>query len=222
MLPHPALALAVLLAAASGCEPGGAAPPDLPVYRGDFAPVDDGAGAPAFVALREHLLDVVARRDTAELLALVAPGARVAFDDGPGGPAGFRRLWFSGEPPSGAPVWSVLGAALGAGSVEEDGAFTVPFVAGLWPSDVDPFAHVAVVGRDVPVLDAPGGAAVALASEILLPVLAPPLDGWWQVGLPDGTAGFVPTDAAISPVGYRATFWDDGDGLRLQSLLGGD
>ena len=206
-----------------GCGRDGAAPPDVPVYRGDVEVVDDGAADPAFAAFRDALRAVVARRDTAALLALVSPTARVSFEPGPpGGPDGFRRLWFSGATPTGTPVWDVLGTALGAGSVEEDGAFTVPFVPGLWPSDLDPFAHVAVVGRDVPVYDAPGGAVVALASEIALPVTAPARDGWWPVRLPGGEGGVVAADRALSPVGYRATFWDDGDGLRLQSFLGGD
>ena len=218
-----ALPALVLLAAVAGCERGGASPPDVPTYEGDFAFVDDGAADPRFVAFREALRDVVARRDTAALLALVAPTARVSFEPGPaGGADGLRALWFSGGTPTGTPVWDVLGAALDGGSVEEDGAFTVPFVSGLWPSDLDPFGHVAVVGRDVPVYDAPGGAVVALASEVVLPAPAPAQGGWQPVRLPSGADGVVAAGRALSPTGYRATFWDDGDGLQLQSFLGGD
>ena len=220
------LALALLLAAV-GCERGGAEP-DVPVYRGDFALVDDGAADAAFAALRDTLRAVVARRDTAALLAVVSPTARVSFEPGPpggpqtGGPDGFRDAWFSGATPTGAPVWDVLAAALGAGSAEEDGAFTVPFVPALWSSGVDPFGHVAVVGRDVPVYDAPGGAVVALAGDLVLPAPAPARDGWQPVRLPDGADGVVRADRALRPTDYRAVFWDDGDGLRLQSFLGGD
>lgn len=212
----PLTAVAVL---ASAC---GSVPTDVPVYEGSFPTVDDGAIDPAFVALRDTLRSVVVRRDTAALLALISPHARVAFDDEPGGPDGFRRVWLDGATPTGTPVWHVLGAALWVGSVEEDGAYTVPFVHGLWPSSLDPFANVAVIGRNVPVMDQPGGDVVALAGETVLPVLAPPLNGWWQVRLPDGSAGYVSEERALSPVGYRATFWDDGDGLQLQSFLGGD
>ena len=216
-------ALLVVVVAASGCGRGGPERPDVPVYRGDFALVDDGAADPAFSALRDALRAAVARRDTAALLALVSPTARVSFEPGPpGGPDGLREAWFEGATPTGTPLWDVLGTALGAGSVEEDGAFTVPFVPALWPSDLDPFGHVAVVGQDVPVRERPGGAVVALVSDLVLPTSAPALGGWQLVRLPDGTDGFVRAERALGPTGYRAVFWDSGDGLRLQSLLGGD
>lgn len=219
--------LAVCAAPWSGCAavpeaPPTGPPPGLPHYEGAYPLVDDGAASPEFAAFRDRLRGIVARRDTAGLLALVAPDARLSFGSGPGGPAGFRRTWFGGGPPGGEPVWTVLERALAGGSLDEDGAVTVPFVPALWPSDLDPFAHVAVVRRGVPALDAPGGATVALLSEIALPILAPPLGGWWQVRLPDGQAAFVPADKALSPVGYRAVFWDDGDGWLLRSFLGGD
>ena len=218
------LLLALPLAALLGCEPGAApaAAPDVPVFEGDFTLVDDAAESPAFVAFRERLADVVARRDTAALLELVASGARLSFGDAPGGPAGFRAMWFGGDPPAGEPVWDVLSRALAGGSVDEDGAVTVPFVPALWPSDLDPFSHVAVVERDVPAYSQPGGTETARLSEIAVPVLAPPLDGWRQVRLPDGRAAFVEAGRALSPVGYRAVFWDDGDGWRLRSFLAGD
>jgi hypothetical protein len=216
---------ALLLAVALGCEPA-AAPatptPDVPTFEGDVAFVDDGAARPAFVAFRERLAETVARRDTAALLALVAPGARLSFGDEPGGPDGFGRMWLEGDPPAGEPVWDVLARALAGGSVDEDGAVTVPFVPALWPSDLDPFGTVAVVERGVPAYDQPGGVEVARLSEIALPVLAPPLDGWRQVRLPDDRAAFVEAGRALSPVGYRAVFWDDGDGWRLRSFLAGD
>ena len=195
---------------------------DGPTYTGEFALVDDGAEVPGFVAFRDTLRALVARRDTAALLDAVAPGARLSFGDDAGGPDGFRAMWFDGDPPTEEPVWDVLAHALDGGSVDEDGAVTFPFVSTLWPSDTDPFAHVAVLNEYVPVYDQPGGDLIAHLSQIVVPVLAPPLDGWWQVRLPDGTAAYVEAGAVYSPVGYRAVAWDDGDGWHLRSFLAGD
>ena len=216
------LALPVLLLA---CEPD-ASPPDapaeaeVPAFRGDLTSVDDGAEIEGFSGLRDSLRAVVARRDTAALLALVAPDARLSFGDTPGGPGGFHDVWFEGDP--GEPVWDVLPRLLDGGSVEEDGAVMVPAVATLWPERLDPFANVAIPGDDVVAFDAPGGTPLATLSRVTLPTSGPPADGWRPVTLPDGRAAVVPEPAVLSPVGYRATFWDDGDGWHLRSFLAGD
>lgn len=227
--PLPLLAATALLALAA-CQPDASpeldadpeVPAELPTFSGDLALVDDGARDPGFSAFRDTLRAVVARRDTAALLALVAPDARLSFGDTPGGPEGVRAMWLDGEPPTGEPIWDVLDHVLDGGSVAEDGAVSVPFVAGLWPEDLDPFEHVAVPGRDVPALDAPGGEPAVRLTEVALPVDGPPEDGWWHVTLPDGRTAIVAVEDAYSPVGYRATFWDDGDGWRLRSFLAGD
>lgn len=229
-MPAPRFSVLVALAvlALSGCrdaatpEPTPAPAPDVPTFTGEFALVDDGAEDSEFVVFREALQDIVVQRDTAALLGLVAPGARLSFGDDPGGPDGFRAMWFDGDPPDGEPVWDRLAHALTGGSVEEDGAVTVPFVIGLWPSDVDPFSNVAVLRPDAPTYDQPGGQEIARLSQIVLPILAPPLDGWQQVRLPNDRAAYVETTETYSPIGYRAVFWDDGDGWRLRSFLAGD
>lgn len=224
LLAAAALALAACQPDASPPDeaPARSSPVDVPAFSGDLALVDDGAEDPGFAAFRDTLRAVVARRDTATLLALVAPGARLSFGDTPGGPEGLRAMWFDGETPAGEPVWGVLDHVLDGGSVSEDGAVSVPFVAGLWPETLDPFQHVAVPGHDVPALDGPGGEPVARLTEVALAVDGPPEDGWWRVELPDGRAAVVAAEDAYSPVGYRATSWDDGDGWRLRSFLAGD
>ncbi len=211
--------------ALGACQPD--APPetpadDVPTVTGRLVLVDDGADDPSFSAFRDSLRDVVAARDTAALLAVVAPGARLSFGDEPGGPEGLRRMWLDGTPPDGRALWDVLDRILDGGSVDEDGAVTVPSVAALWPNDLDPFAHVAVPSQDVPALDAPGGTVLARLTETVLPIDAPAADGWQPVRLPDGRAAVVAERETMSPVGYRATFWVDGGGWRLQSFLSGD
>ena len=207
--------LAAALLAACG-------PPDVPgplVVTGDLVLVDDGASDPGFSAFRDSLRAVVARRDTAALLAVVADGARLSYDDAPGGAEGMRGTWFSGRADDS--IWNVLGRALDGGSVDEDGAVTIPSVAALWPDDLDPARTVAVPGQDVPAYAAPGGRVIATVTEAALP--AGPADGDWQaVTLPDGRQAVVERDEALCPTGYRAVFWDDGDGWKLRSFLSDD
>ena len=220
--------LLLVLAASilAGCTDRASGPA---VVDGTFPSVDDGAANAGFAVFRDSLRAVVARRDTAALVATVGEGARLSFGDAAGGPDGLRAMWFAGSPPGGEPLWAVLGRLLDAGSVEEDGAVTVPYVFGAWPDSVDVFTHVAVVGDRVEARLAGSDTAgvAALVSHAILPVGSPasgPATGDYQaVRLPDGTEAFVPAASVMSPVGYRATFFPDEAGAwKLQTLVAGD
>ncbi len=219
----PTLLLAVSLA---GCTDRPAAP--LAV-DGTFALIDDGADVPGFGAFRDSLRAVVARKDTAALLATVAPGARLSYGDDAGGPDGFRTMWLTGDPPGGTSVWDLLARLLDAGSVDEDGAVTVPYVFGAWPDSIDAGTHVAVVGPgadgavEARVAPSDTAAVVALVRHAILPAEAPPAAGFRRVRLPSGRSVFVPAERAMSPLGYRAIFFHESDGAwKLQTLVSGD
>lgn len=227
--------LAVTALALAGCAddrtsdapeatlPAAPSAPAVPHHIGDAERLDDGADEPGFAAFRETLRAIVARRDTAALLALVAPTARLSYGDDAGGPDGFRQMWFSGTPPGGESVWDLVPRLLDGGSVDEDGAVTVPAVGGYVPEGLDPFETVAVVQARVPArASATDTTRIATVGHAYLPLRGPQADGVWPVTLPDGRAAVVAWADALSPVGYRAVFWDDGDGWRLHTFLQGD
>lgn len=222
---HLPILLALALAA---CGPDGDAPAaggDTPSFRGNAEPVDEGVRHDGFVAMRDSLLGAVARRDTAAVLGWIGPDARLSFESDATGPDGFRAMWFGGDPPGGRDPWRVLGAVLGGGSIEEDGAVTVPFVYGIWPEELDPTTHVAVPGTRVAAraAAAPDAPVVARLTQIALATTGPPENGWRPVRLPDGAAAWVAVEDALSPSGYRASFWPDADGAwRLRTLLTDD
>ncbi len=57
----------------------------------------------------------------------------------------------------------------------------------------------------------------------ILPAEAPAEAGFRRVRLPSGRSGYVPTERAMSPLGYRAIFFHEGDGAwKLQTLVSGD
>lgn len=226
-IPRPAaLVLALALSAcADRDDPAApdccAIPEPLPTFAGSFLPLDDGASVPGFARFRDSLRSVVARQDTAALLARVAPGAQASFSGTATGPDAFRAVWFSGPTPNGLSLWRTLGAVLEAGSVEEDGAITAPYVYGMWPGEKDPGAHVAIVRGDVTAYAQPGGIGpVAEVAHIILPTGGAAAGGWQPIRLPNGDAAYVPSDVALGPAGYRASFWEDAEGRwRLQSFL---
>lgn len=219
---HPFWPLLLTGLALTGCGSPDPPPPQEPLaITGDLVLVDDGALDPGFSAFRDTLNAIVARRDTTALLALVADDARMSYGDEPAGAQGMRQLWFQDSARAGASIWTVLGWILAGGSVDEDGAVTIPSIAALWPDDLDPSAHVAIPGQDVPAYTAPGGEVVATITEAALPA-GRAADGWQSVFLPDGREVVVSRDEILSPIGHRAVFWDDGDGWRLRSFLSDD
>ncbi|GAB5534788.1 MAG: hypothetical protein Rubg2KO_10370 [Rubricoccaceae bacterium] len=215
----PLLLLAFGLAACERPEPV-----DTPlVFDGEGAFIDDGAENSSFAVFRDTLRAIVARQDTAAFLQMVAAKAQLSYDDAPDGPDGLRALWFSNETSPPEPLWTVFNRLLAAGSVEEDGAFTLPFVAGLWPEDLDPFAHVAAVGDSTIARHQPGGSEVArLSGVLILPLSDNTNSDTWHVVLPDGSIAYIPRTSAVSPVGYRATFWQDDGDWKLQVFVSGD
>lgn len=222
MSPTPTLlALALVASASCGSVPTAAQPGSVPAFQGDFVPVDDTDLDPDFAVFAGELHAIVAARDTTALLACVASEARLGFGDAPRGPDGFHARWFAETAvPS---LWDVLGEAMTYGFVGEEDAFTAPYVFALWPSDADPFAHVAVPGCDVPATAEPGGDVVARLSTLVVPILAPRNGDVWQIRLPNGDAAFVGAADVVSPLGWRLSVWPEpGGAWKIQSLLSGD
>ena len=192
----------------------------VPVFEGDFTRVDESASDPDFQAFAGALGAAVSARDTSALLSLVAPTARFSFDDAPLGPEGARRVWLDDRSDA---FWDAIERVVAGGWVGEEDAMTAPYVFALWPSALDPFAHVAVPGPRASAHSRPRGEIVARLSSIAVPVLGPPEQGWWPVTLPDGSAAYVHAADAVSPTGPRVTCWPDADGAwRIQSMLTGD
>lgn len=224
--PSLALLVSVVVASCGGSapvaptEPSGRVSGGVPVFEGTFEPVDETASDPGFAAFVERLGAAVAARDTAALVAATSPTARFSFDDVPLGADGLRAVWLDGRE---AELWDALERVLGGGFVAEEDAFTAPYVFALWPSDADPFAHVAVPGRGVAAYDQPGGDVVARLSTVVLPALTPRQGDWWAVRLPSGAAAFVEARHVVSPLGHRLTAWPDAGGAwRIQTMLSGD
>ncbi|MEO0558698.1 MAG: hypothetical protein AAF170_11015 [Bacteroidota bacterium] len=206
----------------AACEPS-SSPEALPVFTGGDAFMDDGVDNPGFAVFRDTLRSIVARQDTLAFLSLVADDAKLSYDEAPGGPEGLRALWLADDASPPEPLWTVFDRLLSAGSVEEDGAFTIPFVAGLWPESLDPFAHVAAVGDSTIARRQPDGREVARLSGVLILPLSDLTDAdVWNIVLPDGSEAYIPRTHAVSPVGYRATFWQEEDDWKLQVFVDGD
>lgn len=171
-------------------------------------PEDEGMRSPDFVAFRTGLRQAIARRDVPALLRVVHPNIKNTFGDDNGIDA-FKRRWRLDRADS--KVWSELGAVLAlGGSFQDPDQFVAPYVYSKWPEALDAFDHVALVGSNVRVREAPGTNAriLAMLSHAILRLKGPgsTSESWTAVVLPDGRAGYVASRLVRSPIGYRAFF----------------
>lgn len=197
--------------------------PALPVSSRALLPVDEAAALPDFFSFRARLLQIIARRDAAALLAIVDPDIKNGFG-GDDGKAAFERQW---QPASAdSAVWETLATVLGLGG-RRSGAdgFIAPYVFAAWP-DLDGFEHVAVIGDRVRVRRSASADAteIAVASFAVLKRgrddQAP--EAWTPVIAPDGQAGYISSQYVRSPIDYRAFFTRKGGRWWMVMLLAGD
>ena len=169
-----------------------------------LAPVDEAVRDPTLVVFRQQLLSAVRAHDEAALVAALDPHVRTSFGSG-GGAKDFK------------PLWNELEFVLTHGGTFRGDRFWAPYVYSAWPEQYDPFEHLAVVGKDVPLRDAEKKIIATLSYDIVkrLPDVG-------HVRTFDGHEGWVDPKFLYSPVGYRAGLVKrDGEWL-IEAFVAGD
>jgi hypothetical protein len=240
------VAVAVLLCALAGCARTGvpedrgapeagsdsvtlttpALPPDSLAQPGtSFRPLDEAPRVPGFLEFRQRLVGIVARRDSAALMAIVDPAIKFSFGDAHGS-GGFRRAWFG--PATQGDVWTELGAVLAqGGTFASDSQFIAPITFAAWPQDLDPFEHLAVIDSGAVVRAAPAADAAALGTLGWQIVRMhggydARENGWIAIDRGAAPPGYVAAGALRSPVGYRVFFERRGGRWRMTLFVAGD
>jgi hypothetical protein len=181
-------------------------------------PVDEASSDPSFVAYRDELLAAVRRRDANAVAALADPMIRTSFGGG-GGADDLRRTL---EQPG---MWDDLEQLLTqGGSFRGEGtgrSFWAPYVYSAWPDAHDPFAFLAITGKDVPLRESqdPGSPTIAILSYDIVERAGQPDN---RVKTADGRTGWVEADDVRSPIGYRAGFMKSDGRWRMNALVAGD
>jgi len=201
--------------------PGASSAPAVPRV---LLPVDEASRDPSFVAFRESLMDVVARKDRAALLAVIDPtGIRSSFG-GDGTLAEFENLWSLDRPDS--KLWPELLTVLSmGGAFESDDAFWAPYVFSSFPESVDAFEWLAITGQKAPLHSEPRDESPILARldyTLVRSPDAPEPGDWTRVTLDDVGTGFVRSDLVRSPVDYRAVFTKRDGRWVMTAFVAGD
>ena len=185
-------------------------------------PVDEASRRSDFLEFRRHLQDIVARRDERALLSSVHPGVRISFGDG-GGIAAFRKQVVASRDED---FWREFATILRLGGrFRMQNAFDAPYTFAAWPTDLDAFECLAVIGTRVRVRATPGLSGRILTALDFAIVRARPDRagaGWRHVELADGGTGYVASQYVRSPIDHRALFEFEKGRWWLMAYIAGD
>jgi len=186
-------------------------------------PVDEAARNPDFLAFRNRLKEIIAKRDSAALLEIVHPDIKIGFG-GNDGIKAFREEWKPHERAS--MLWKELGDVLKlGGTFDGPSSFIAPYTFSRWPDAVDAFDFGAVTGARVRIRSAPSLNAATIKTvsyEILeLAPDAKAVEGWTAVKL-DATTAYINSRYIRSAVDYRAMFSFSEGRWRMVLFLAGD
>ncbi|MCW5981726.1 MAG: hypothetical protein KIT09_26815 [Bryobacteraceae bacterium] len=176
-------------------------------------PVNDAARDPAFRSYVKKLQAAVERRDAKSLRKLVDQDVVVGPADDDKGWTKFVAKWRPDDRTN-SPVWEALSDLLSLGFIREHPRlFLSPYAAWRFPRDLNPATHLVVTRDEVPLREAPSVRAptvAALSFDIVLQLGRPErgdgLETWVRIRTLDGTAGYLNTRDAVSPLMPRAQF----------------
>lgn len=193
-------------------------------------PVDEAAMDPSFVAFRNELKAVIARKDAAKLFTYLASDIKLDYGGGYGGPE-FHKRWKPFD--KGTQVWKALYLVVdNGGKFPVPGGFAAPYVYAAFPEGLDAFEVLVVTNRDALMRAAPqSDAAVVrkLDHDILTIVKsghrlqheAGPNE-WSEVKDVAGKQGFVRDQDLRSPIDFRAIFEKRNGKWVMQTFIAGD
>ena len=194
----------------------GATPDRLP-------PIDQCSSDPAFQRFKSELSDIVARRDQAKLLALVADDVLVDLGGGVGQTA-FMAAW-NLDGPRTSDIWAELATLLRLGCTHDDGGFLMPSLFEQAGSAIDTLdTYIATIPgsplRVEPRADSP--AIATLDWDVLKMETVSDDQQWYLLSLPDGRRGYVRPGEVRIPLEHRLFVGKVGGALKITALVAGD
>ena len=197
-------------------------------------PVDDGNKDASFQLFRQRLLKAVQGQEKEFVLSILDPHILNSFG-GEGGVAEFKEAWRLDRAKSG--LWDTLIVILSHGGslsgVADGDEFWAPYVFSVWPQDIGPFDHGAIMGEDVNVRSRPSLKAPVirqLSYDIVGLSDDPPVpdedarvsEKWTKITTPQGEEGYVSNRYVRGPIDYRAGFKKVGGRWVMKALVAGD
>ena len=204
--------------------------------------VDETAKSPEFTKFLDRTRQAVRDRDAKYIRSIVTPQTKFSFGQN-------RSVDYLNPENSNSPFWTSLEKALALGCSQDADGYSCPTVFQQFQtalksstsSQTDAFSAIVVVGQNVNVRSQPDPTALVVATltnEVVrydtttfqnastqektdLYRLDNP-KGWTPVILSNDRRGFVSSQFAYSPVGYRVLFSKEGGDWKMQAFVTGD
>jgi hypothetical protein len=182
-------------------------------------PKNEASRDKTLIAFLLRFKDVVKRKDRNGLVAMLAPdvsGTREMT-----GPGAFFTAWELDDPNSS--VYPLLTQILSLPGVFVGEQYCAPYVAALFPRDLDPWKYHVVLNPDVKLREtaSANGKVLAILAYNIVEVLERTAE-WTKVKTESGLVGYVAAGYTYSPAAYRTCFAKSAAGeWKLQSMVSG-
>ena len=193
-------------------------------YPLKLPPVEVCGSEPGFMAFRDRLRDVAARKDRQALLAMLAPDVTVNFGGGQG-PEAFAEAWGLGGTGE-SDIWPLLRKILALGCAVSDEGFVMPSLTIQFePEEDDDFFDTFVVASPAATLrSAPeaNSKAIATLAWDVVKAVDQSRGAQTKVRLQDGREGWVYSEELYNPAYYRMFLQNRGGKWVIVAFVAGD
>lgn len=180
--------------------------------------------------LIRELNTLIRNRDSRALRAMLHPQVTFSFADTPGIP-GFFDYWTLDADPENSAVWTALEALLEhspAISADRSGV-VLPYYTADWPEALAPWKFLVIAPTGVTLVAGPSASAPVvrelpegtLVSRQPMPITGASGD-WHYVQTHDGAFGYLPENAARSPLDLRLGLTNESGAWKIIYLVAGD
>lgn len=180
--------------------------------------------------LIRELDTVIRNRDSQALQAMLHPQVTFSFAEAPG-ISGFSDFWKLHDDPQSSTIWAVLEAVLAhpAAYSANSNEVVFPYYSVDWPETLSPWEYLVVVRKEAVLVAGPSATAPVvrelpigmLVSHQPMPITRASSD-WHYVQTPDGAFGYLPRNAARSPLGLRLGLTKKRGAWKIHYLVAGD
>lgn len=195
-----------------------------------FAPRDDAGKTPELNQFVRDLKEIIRKKDSKRLMAIVHPKIKIDFDEGIGVEK-FRQVWKPQDANSG--LWLIFEKIVGLGGVFNNKG-TEPFYAFVFPyvntveleGGDDYFTTLVITGKNVSVHQSPdvnSKLVGKLAYDIVTYDYEKSKGNWYYIETGDRKiSGYVVSDFAYSPVDYRMFLTKEKGKWLISCIIAGD
>jgi hypothetical protein len=196
-----------------------------PVAPKQFRPKDECMHLDGYFAFRQSFEDIVKKRNSAGLQALIAPNIVWNLGGEPDTKSAFSANWKLAKGAA-SPIWQEFDKILPLGCGTQEKGIAFPYIFTVDIGDVSgTFEEVLITGEDVN-LRASGSTNAAskgkLSWEIVKVKDGIVVGGWTPVTTADGKTGFIKSNYLRSPIDYRAGFEKQGGKWVMNFFIAGD